>query len=164
MVVKLPGKLGGHPKPAIEASNEPGTKIVPRGWRANPDSSAAEFKNGRRFHCLIPGATFREQETKQRLQAGGVCRVPKKLLIAPHLNQPLVPKLVEMMRERGRCDIELRLNIAYDHTLGWAVISRCIMRSRGSVPIAESISANRAKSIATRFRPVFCWTAAASSR
>ena len=38
------------------------------------------------------------------------------------------------------------------------------MRSRGSVPIAESISAKRAKSIATRFRAVFRWTGAASSR
>src|ERR1035438_6690478 len=48
--------------------------------------------------------------------------------------------------------------------LGWAVISRCMMRSRGSVPIAESISAKRAKSIATRFRAIFRWTGAFSSR
>ena len=58
----------------------------------------------------------------------------------------------------------MRLNIAHNHALGWAVISRCIMRSRGSVPIAESISANRTKSIATRFRAIFRWTGGASSR
>ena len=44
------------------------------------------------------------------------------------------------------------------------MISRCMMRSRGSVPIAESISAKRAKSIATRFRAIFRWTGAFSSR
>ena len=36
---------------------------------------------------------------------------------APHLNQPLVPQLVEVMEERRRSDIELRLNITHDHTL-----------------------------------------------
>ena len=86
-----------------------------KGWYA--PTLATQFKNGRRFHCLIPGAAFREQETEQGLQAGGVCRIPKKFLIPPHLNQPLVPQLVEVMRERGRRDIELRLNIAYDHAL-----------------------------------------------
>ena len=45
-------------------------------------SSATQFENGGRFHRLIPGATFREQKTKQRLQAGSVRRIPKVLLIA----------------------------------------------------------------------------------
>jgi hypothetical protein len=89
----------------------------PAAEEANPGSSAAQFKNGGRLDCLISGATFREKETKQFLQAGGVRRVPQEFLIAPHLNQPLVPKLVEVMRERRRSDIELHLNIAHDHTL-----------------------------------------------
>lgn len=68
------------------------------GWCAQ--ALATQFKNGGGLDRLISGTTFREQKSKQFLQAGSVRCIPKEFFIASHLDQPLVPKFIEVMRER----------------------------------------------------------------
>ena len=109
-----------------------------------------------RLHGFVARAAFGIQELKQLLKRVGVRGVAEERAFASHVDEIFGFELVEMMGQRGVRNIELLLNFADDQAFGMGGKRSCMMRSRGSVPMAENMSAYLATCAADFFAwPVF---------
>ena len=101
----------------------------------------AELDDILRFHGLIASAAFGVEELQQFLQSFSISGVTQESALASNVHQVFSSQFVEMVRKSGIRDFKFVLDIATTSPSGCADKSSCMMRRRGSVPIAESMSA-----------------------
>src|SRR5271157_5508486 len=92
---------------------------------------------------FVAGATLGIKKAEQLLQRLGVGGVPEESSVAADFHQVFVLELVEMVRER---QLGISSSAPMSPTTipsGCAASSSCMMRNRGSVPMAENISEYR---------------------
>src|SRR3982750_4345066 len=77
----------------------------------------AELEDGLRLNRLVAGAAFGIEEAEQLPQRVGVGRIPEIGAFPAYLHEVFVLELVEVMRERGGRNVQLRAHVAGDHAL-----------------------------------------------
>ena len=100
-----------------------------------------KFERSLRLHSLVARAAFGIEELKQPLKRVSVGGVAKKRALSLHTNQIFRFELVEMMRQSGAgisTPPEFRRRPS---PRGWAESRSRMIRRRGSVPMAENMSA-----------------------
>src|SRR6185436_10333598 len=80
-------------------------------------SLPATLQNFFWLECLVSGTAFRIEEPKKLLKRVGICRVPKESTLALHLDESLVPQLVQVMGKSRIGNSKLFLNLSNDEAV-----------------------------------------------